>query len=95
MEAEPVTDVQSREVDTGTMNTSARVDFITSDPERMGGAPCITGTRFTLAQLTAELSRGDMSLAEIADDFDLNFDAARGALNQLANFLCDTKEVIE
>lgn len=41
------------------------------DPKRRGGIPVLKGTRFTLAQLLAELADG-RSLPCIAEDFELD-----------------------
>ncbi len=41
------------------------------DPKRRGGIPVLKGTRFTLAQLLAELAEG-RSLPRIAEDFELD-----------------------
>ena len=56
---------------------------LVSDQNRMGGVPCIKGTRFTFSQLLAELADGS-SLTEICDDFDLDYKACTDALNAVA-----------
>lgn len=40
------------------------------DPDRAGGKPVIKGTRYTVAQLLAEIAEGD-SIDDIALDMDL------------------------
>lgn len=56
---------------------------VESDPERMSGVPVVAGTRYTLAQLLAELAEGH-SLIEVADDQGLSFEACAAALRELA-----------
>lgn len=58
-------------------------EAVESDPERMGGVPVVAGTRYTLAQLLAELAEGH-SLIEVADDQGLSFEACAAALRELA-----------
>jgi uncharacterized protein (DUF433 family) len=53
-------------------------DFI-----RMGGKPCIRDTRFTIAQLLAELAEG-RSTQEVAEAFNLDFEKVQGALDEVA-----------
>lgn len=59
-----------------------------------GGKPCIFGTRFTVAQLLAELAEGH-SVEEIAEDFDISEKRCRAALEQLAKLFDQTPEDIE
>lgn len=54
------------------------------DPLRRSGVPVLAGTRFTVAQLLAELAEGNRSLNQIAFDFDLPYSTARLALESLA-----------
>ena len=43
-------------------------DFIHSDPEVMGGTPCIKGTRIPVYAIEARIKGGD-SLASVLDDY--------------------------
>ena len=43
-------------------------DLILSDPEIMGGTPCIKGTRLTVYIVKARLDGGD-TVAELVDDY--------------------------
>ena len=40
------------------------------DPDRMGGKPCLMGTRFPVSSILVELAEG-RSIKEIAEEFDL------------------------
>jgi uncharacterized protein (DUF433 family) len=46
-------------------------DCVEVNPNKRGGVPVLKGTRFTVAQLFAELGEG-RSLGEIAEDFELD-----------------------
>lgn len=46
-------------------------DSIEVDPQKRGGVPVLRGTRFTVAQVLAEIAEG-RSVAELAEDFDLD-----------------------
>ena len=47
------------------------VEAVEVDEDRCGGIPVIRGTRFTVAQMIAQIADGD-SVAVLADEFDLN-----------------------
>ncbi|HKI30582.1 MAG TPA: DUF433 domain-containing protein [Gemmataceae bacterium] len=46
-------------------------DCVEVNPNKRGGVPVLRGTRFTVAQLFAEISEG-RSLGDIAEDFDID-----------------------
>jgi uncharacterized protein (DUF433 family) len=52
-------------------------------PAIRGGIPVVKGTRFTVAQVLAELAEG-RSIAELADDFDLDVDCLKNLLHSFA-----------
>jgi uncharacterized protein (DUF433 family) len=54
-----------------------------TNPYRCGGVPVIRGTRFTLAQVLAELADG-RDVRGIADDFDLEIELLKEFLRGLA-----------
>ncbi len=56
---------------------------IWTDKGRLGGKPCIRNTRFSVAQLIAELAEG-RNLRELADDFRLDIGDVQGALEEVA-----------
>ncbi len=56
-------------------------------PAKRGAVPVLRGTRFTLAQLLAELAEGNRTLNEIAEDFDLDAATARAFLEGLSIYL--------
>lgn len=58
--------------------TAATGLAISRDPERCGGAPCVAGTRITLARVIAELAE-DRRLSEYVDDY-YGTVATRGSL---------------
>ncbi len=62
------------------MNT----DNIWTDPTRMGGKPCIRNSRFTVAQLIAELADGS-TIYEIVRDYNLDLKTTENALHEIAN----------
>jgi uncharacterized protein (DUF433 family) len=49
------------------------------DPNKRGGIPVLLGTRFTVAQLFAEMAEG-RSIQDIADDFDLELEGIKALL---------------
>lgn len=57
---------------------------IWTDKQRMGGKPCIKNTRFTIAQLLAELADGK-NAKEIAKDFNIDLKSIEETLHELAN----------
>lgn len=57
--------------------------MITISPDKMGGQPCVGPYRFTVSQFLAELAEG-RSVAEIADDFDLDPQYFYAVLEELA-----------
>jgi uncharacterized protein (DUF433 family) len=56
---------------------------IECDRSRLGGIPVLVGTRFPVYQLIAELADSE-SVAEIADDFELDKDVLRKLLHAMA-----------
>ena len=46
-------------------------DCVEVNPNKRGGVPVLRGTRFTVAQLFAEISEG-RSLGDIAEDFEID-----------------------
>jgi uncharacterized protein (DUF433 family) len=48
-----------------------------------GGIPVVKGTRFTVAQVLAELAEG-RSIVEVADDFDLDLACLKNLLHSFA-----------
>jgi uncharacterized protein (DUF433 family) len=56
---------------------------IWTHPLRCGGLPCLRGTRFTIAQVLAELADG-RRIDELADSFDLDVDMLEALLRELA-----------
>ena len=62
------------------------VDFqgaVESDPDRRGGIPVLRDTRFPFAKVVAELADG-YTVAEIADDYELEYSALLAALSRLS-----------
>ncbi len=53
---------------------------------KRGGVPVLKGTRFTLSQLLAEIAEG-RSVAEIAEDFELDLAMIKQFLEGLALYL--------
>jgi uncharacterized protein (DUF433 family) len=58
-------------------------DCIEVNANKRGGVPVLKGTRFTLAQLFAEMADG-RSIGEIAEDFDLDFGQLKQFLEGVA-----------
>jgi uncharacterized protein (DUF433 family) len=56
------------------------------DPKKRSGVPVLKGTRFTVAQLFAELADG-RSIAEIADSFELDVEIIKQLLQGFATHL--------
>mgnify|MGYP001590735529 FL=1 len=59
---------------------------IEEDPKRRSGVPVITGTRFTLAQLIAEIADGPAP-HDFSTNFDQNEPIVRQALHELSVLL--------
>lgn len=57
---------------------------ITNNPGIRSGQPILTGTRFPVAILLAELAEGEHTLDEIAEDYSLDPATCRLALEELA-----------
>lgn len=57
-----------------------------SDPERQGGKPVLKGTRFTAAQVLAEIATG-YSPHDVADDLDLRRSQVDLFLRELSTFI--------
>src|SRR5262245_60900557 len=51
-------------------------DCVEVHPDKRGGVPVLRGTRFTVAQLFAEIGEG-RSLGEIASDFSLDLEVMK------------------
>ena len=62
------------------------IDVVEVDPDRLGGIPVLKGTRFSVAQVLAELAEG-RSVQEVADDFDLNHEHVSNLLVGLGTIL--------
>lgn len=61
--------------------------YIEQNPNRCGGRPTIRGTRFTVAQLLAELAETDggaRNVEEICRDFELPLEVVKGALQEIS-----------
>ena len=72
---------QTMEMLTGMRRTMKAIEV---DPCRVGGVPVIAGTRFTVAQLLAELTEPDATVQSIALDYDLPREKLDEALEELA-----------
>jgi uncharacterized protein (DUF433 family) len=53
------------------------------NPRKRSGIPVLKGTRFTLAQILAEIAEG-RSVTELAEDFDLDLELIKGFLEGLS-----------
>jgi uncharacterized protein (DUF433 family) len=71
------------------VRTSLRMlsECVEIDPAKRSGVPVLRGTRFTLAQLLAELAEGKRTVDQIAEDFDLDAATARASLEGLSIYL--------
>ncbi|GEM_PF-4567732 len=61
-------------------------DCVEADGNKRGGIPVLKGTRFTVAQVFAELGDG-RNVAEIAADFDVELDTLKALLQGFATHL--------
>jgi uncharacterized protein (DUF433 family) len=61
-------------------------EHIEINPRRAGGVPVLTGTRFTVAQVLAELARSS-GVSEVADNYDLDPKSIEEMLNGLSLIL--------
>ena len=61
-------------------NVKAVIDI---DPERASGAPVLPKTRFTIAQLLAQIAQSK-GVYEVGYDFDLKEDDIKAVLNELS-----------
>ena len=61
-------------------------DCIEASPTKLGGIPVLRGTRFSVAQLFAEMADGD-SVSEIADNFELDVNQIAKLLHALSMYL--------
>jgi uncharacterized protein (DUF433 family) len=62
----------------------ARVQWIVSDPEHLGGKPRVRGTRISVEFLLEALATG-MTIREIVDEYpSLTEEAIKGSLQELA-----------
>ena len=53
------------------------------NPEKRGGVPVLKGTRFTLAQLLAEIAEG-RNVQELSEDFELDLETIKQFLEGLS-----------
>lgn len=60
----------------------SKLENVEIDRNRMGGMPCLRGTRFPAAQLLAELTE---AIEDICEDFDLDLELVTNFLDELAN----------
>ena len=61
--------------------------YVDAYPDKMGGVPCLRGTRFPVAQLIAELVASGDALGYLIDDFDLPRSVVCGFMQSLADGL--------
>ena len=61
-------------------------EFVEIDPTKRSGVPILRGTRFTVAQVFAELADGQ-SIDQIAENFDLDIEALKQLLHGFATNL--------
>ena len=61
------------------MNTPS----VWTDPQRLGGKPCLRGHRISVSQLLAEMSEG-RSIKKLSEDFNLQPDLLYGMLEDLS-----------
>jgi len=61
-------------------------DCVEVNPNKRGGIPVLKGTRFTVAQLFAELADG-RSVFELAEDFELDLENMKALLQGFATHL--------
>jgi uncharacterized protein (DUF433 family) len=54
-------------------------DCVEIDPQKRSGVPVLKGSRFTVAQMFAELAEG-RSIVEIAENFDLDLEIMKQLL---------------
>ena len=66
--------------------TSVLRDSVEVDPNKRSGVPVLKGTRFTIAQLFAEIAEG-RSIVEIAEDFELDLDTIKSLLQGFSTHL--------
>ncbi len=57
---------------------------ISIDPMVRSGAPVIPGTRFPVAVLLFNLAEGDLSLREICDEYEQDYEAAKDIMAEIA-----------
>jgi uncharacterized protein (DUF433 family) len=90
LEQEMATDLQiaSEEWIASRMKYAMQVlrEYVEIDVLKRGGVPVLKGTRFTVAQLLAELAEG-RSTSEIAEDFELEGEVIKNVLENLAILL--------
>lgn len=67
-------------------STIALRECIEVNPNKRGGIPVIRGTRFTVAQLLAEIAEG-RSLNEIAEDFEIDLHLLKKLLESMSIYL--------
>lgn len=61
----------------------SNIEGITCDPDVRGGEPVLTGTRFPLSTLLAELA-DSRAMLEVVQDYDLPYGLPQKALEKLA-----------
>ncbi len=65
---------------------SALRDCVEVNPNKRGGIPVLKGTRFTIAQLFAELADG-RNVVDVAEAFELDLDSVKTLLQGLSTHL--------
>jgi uncharacterized protein (DUF433 family) len=58
-------------------------EVVDIDVKKAGGKPCLIGTRFTLAQVFAEIAEGK-SIIDLSKDFNLNKSHIEGFLRSIS-----------
>ena len=59
------------------------------DAEIRGGEPCVGGTRFSVAQLIAELA--DHALRKVCEEYNLPYQEADAAIQAAASFIAEQR----
>lgn len=63
-----------------------KLEYIKVDSQKLSGVPTVRHSRFSVAQLLAELAEG-RSIGELARDFNMKVTNFEGCLNELAVIL--------
>ncbi len=61
-------------------------ELVVSNPQILSGVPVLRGTRFSVARVLVELSE-DVSISELADDYELDLGVLRRLLQCLSMYL--------